>query len=83
MPNSDEDEVIAMPAHVGDWLVMPTHPDGTHVRRGQVIALPHPDGSPPYRVRWLDDDHESLVFPPPGTQLQCPAPVRNRRASAS
>jgi hypothetical protein len=22
VPNSDEDEVIAMPAHVGDWLLV-------------------------------------------------------------
>jgi hypothetical protein len=72
-----------MLAHVGDWLVVPTDPGETHVHRGQVVAVPHPDGSPPYRVRRLDDDHESLLFPPPGTRRQCPASGRDRRAPVS
>ena len=61
-----------MAAHVGDGLVAPTDSGGAHMRRGQVVAIPHPDGSPPYRVRWLDDDHESLLFPPPGAHFECP-----------
>ena len=58
---------------VWDWLTVPTDADGGHLRRGQVVAVPHPDGSPPYRVRWLDDDHESLLFPPPGTHVDHPS----------
>lgn len=64
-------------AHVGDWLIIPPgdgHPEG---RRGRVVALLHPDGTPPFRVRWLDDDHESLVLPPPDARLRCPAPERS------
>jgi hypothetical protein len=61
-----------MRAHVGDWLVVPADTGELHVRRGQIVAVPHEDGSPPYRVRWLDDDHESLLFPPPDARLHCP-----------
>lgn len=65
-----------MRAHVGDWLLLPP-PPGEHVtRRGQIVAVPHQDGSPPYRVRWTDDDHESLLFPPPDARLQCPSGER-------
>jgi hypothetical protein len=51
-----------MKGHVGDRLVL----GGTHgaPRRIAVITgLSHEDGSPPYRVRWLDSGRESLVFP--------------------
>ena len=59
-----------MHAHVGDWLVVPEVPGGAHARRGLIVAVPHADGSPPFRVRWLDDEHETLLFPPPDAQLQ-------------
>ncbi|MBW0116582.1 DUF1918 domain-containing protein [Pseudonocardia abyssalis] len=62
-----------MRAHVGDWLVVPVAPGDHLVRRGRIVGVPHEDGSPPYRVRWLDDDHESLLFPPPDARLQCPS----------
>jgi|KBSSwiStaDraftv2_1062776.scaffolds.fasta_scaffold2895483_2 uncharacterized protein DUF1918 len=61
-----------MRARVGDWLIVPNDRGGAHVRRGQVVAVTHPDGTPPYRVRWLDDDHESLLIPPPDTRLHRP-----------
>lgn len=32
-------------------------------RDGEILEVPHPDGSPPYRVRWSDDGHESLIYP--------------------
>jgi hypothetical protein len=68
----DNVSTSTIPAKVGDWLVLPAdagHPIG---RRGQVIGLIHGDGRPPYRVRWLDDEHLSLVFPPPGTHVRPP-----------
>ena len=61
-----------MRAHVGDWIAYPT---GGHVRRGRIVAVPHPDGAPPYRVQWLDDEHESIVFPPPDAVVTCRMPV--------
>jgi hypothetical protein len=52
-------------AQVGDRLVVrSTHVDGP-VRDGEIIEVRHPDGSPPYVVRWSDDGHEALVFPGP------------------
>jgi hypothetical protein len=60
-----------MQADIGDWITIPI---SGHPRRGRVVAVPHPDGSPPYRVRWLDDDHETLVFPPPDAVLSRRAP---------
>ncbi|MCW0213930.1 MAG: DUF1918 domain-containing protein [Pseudonocardia sp.] len=65
-----------MRAHVGDWLVVPPGPERGHERRGQIVALLHPDGTPPYRVRWLDDDHVSVVFPPPDAHLGRPPAAR-------
>ena len=66
-----------MIAHVGDRIVV----KGTHVgdasRVGVVTALRHPDGTPPYEVRWLDDGHVGLIFPGPETHVEHPtAPVR-------
>jgi hypothetical protein len=59
-----------MKAHVGDRLVM----EGTHLdeprRIGVIVALRSLDGAPPYLVRWLSDDHESLVFPGPDAHVE-------------
>jgi hypothetical protein len=57
-------------AKVGDWLVI----EGTTLedrrRQGEIVAVEHADGSPPYRVRWVEDDHESVVFPGPGARIE-------------
>jgi hypothetical protein len=62
-----------MKAHVGDRLVL----ESTHLRDprriGVITALRHPDGAPPYLVRWLDNDHEALVFPGPDARVEPPA----------
>jgi hypothetical protein len=62
-----------MRAREGDWLVV----EGTHVgdgrREGLIVEVSHPDGSPPYRVRWLDG-HEALVFPGPDSRILEHAP---------
>ncbi|WP_330276345.1 DUF1918 domain-containing protein [Lentzea sp. NBC_00516] len=52
-----------MKAKRGDWLVEPSG------RRGQVTAVKHQEGRPPYLVRWLDTEHEALVFPGPDTHV--------------
>jgi hypothetical protein len=36
---------------------------GDRRRRGVIVDVRNDDGSPPYRVKWLDDGHEALVFP--------------------
>ncbi len=57
-----------MQAHPGDWLIVHSHTDNAHTRKGEILTT-HADGTPPYRVRWLDHDHESVVFPGPDAQV--------------
>ncbi len=59
-----------MLAHVGDRLVV----EGTHVgdarRIGVITGVRHPDGTPPYEVRWLDSGHEALIYPGPEAHVE-------------
>ena len=48
-----------MKAVPGDRLII----DGDPSRVGEVIAVPHTDGSPPYVVRWMRSGHIALVSP--------------------
>jgi hypothetical protein len=63
-----------MRAKIGDQLVL----QGTHVgddrRIGTIIEIEHPDGSPPYRVRW-PDGHESIISPGPDARIVPHQPV--------
>jgi hypothetical protein len=52
-----------MRAKVGDRLVLEGMHVGDRRRRGVIVDVRNEDGTPPYRVKWLDDDHEALVFP--------------------
>jgi hypothetical protein len=52
-----------MEAHVGDRLVIEGVRLGVPRRVGVIIGVRHPDGTPPYEVRWLDTGRESVVFP--------------------
>lgn len=51
-----------MKAQVGDRIVVLGREVDRKLRDGEIIALMHPDGEPPYRVRWADG-HEAVVFP--------------------
>jgi hypothetical protein len=59
-----------MKAQIGDRVVVEGTNLGDRRRVGVVVRLRHPDGTPPYVVRWLDDDHESLMFPGPTTHVE-------------
>jgi len=59
-----------MKARVGDWLVVESMSAEDHRRRGQITAVRSADGSPPYRVRWLDDGRETLFFPGPDAHVE-------------
>ena len=59
-----------MIAHVGDRLVIKGAHVGDPTRIGVITALRHQDGTPPYEVRWLDNDHEALVFPGPEAHVE-------------
>lgn len=69
-------------ARAGDWLVVESGFDSTHARTAEILAVAGPDGAPPYRVRWTDDDREALVFPGPDAHVVA-AEEAARRAEAS
>jgi len=58
-----------MRAEAGDWLIVKSRDENHHERRAEILAVPAADGSPPYRVRWLDDGRETLVFPGPDADI--------------
>ena len=60
-------------AHVGDRLVVEDTQAGDRKRVGVVVELRKADGSPPYLVRWLDDDSVGLVFPGPDARVEPPS----------
>jgi Domain of unknown function (DUF1918) len=53
-----------MRARAGDEIVVRGTTSGGIAREGEVVAVPHPDGSPPYDVRW-DAGRVTLYFPGP------------------
>ncbi|WP_326545822.1 DUF1918 domain-containing protein [Mycolicibacterium sp. ND9-15] len=54
-----------MKAQVGDWLVIKGLTVDRPERHGLITEVHSTDGSPPYVVHWLDDDHVATVFPGP------------------
>jgi len=64
-----------MRAQVGDRLVQLGVHVGNARRVGVITGLRHPDGTPPYEVRWLDDGHVALVFPGPETHVEPAGPA--------
>lgn len=52
-----------MHAKAGDWLVVERADIEHEPRKGLIQEVRSADGSPPYLVRWTDDDHIALVFP--------------------
>lgn len=71
-----------MRAHPGDWLVVETSTLDRSSVRGRIEDVTGPNGEPPFRVRWTEDDHVSIVFPGPDarvvTQDELAALDRNR-----
>ncbi|MFC4944974.1 DUF1918 domain-containing protein [Pseudonocardia sp. GCM10023141] len=59
-----------MHARIGDWLVVEGNTPDEHRRQGEIVRLAHADGTPPYWVRWVEDEHESLVFPGPSARIE-------------
>jgi len=72
LPHSDQRSQArpALRAQVGDTLIAGEGVGVTSARRGVIIAVTNADGSPPYRVRWLAGEYESLVFPGPGARVE-------------
>jgi hypothetical protein len=58
-----------MQAVVGDHVVVEGTRPGSIRRDGEIVALHHPDGTPPYDVRWDHTGQVSIFFPGPDTHL--------------
>jgi hypothetical protein len=69
-----------MHAAVGHWLVVHGRAVDDVVREGQIVEVPHADGSPPYVVRWLDTGRSSVVFPGSDSTVLDHAPHATARA---
>ncbi|ONF73647.1 DUF1918 domain-containing protein [Amycolatopsis keratiniphila] len=52
-----------MRAQRGDWLVIKGPTIGKPDQRALIVEVRNPDGTPPYVVRWPQDDHVSTIFP--------------------
>ncbi|MFC4119896.1 DUF1918 domain-containing protein [Nonomuraea zeae] len=58
-----------MRAAAGDKLIVEGTHGGDNRREGVIVHVGHADGSPPYTVRWLDSERETLVFPGPDARV--------------
>ena len=59
-----------MGAVVGDTLIVESEGAAGLPRIGEILAVAGPDGSPPYRVRWLAGEYESLIRPGRSARVQ-------------
>lgn len=59
-----------MRAQLGDHLVIESPTTGVTRRDGEIIGLHHDDGTPPYDVRWSDNEEVTLVFPGPDAHVR-------------
>ncbi|MPZ71682.1 MAG: DUF1918 domain-containing protein [Nitriliruptorales bacterium] len=59
-----------MKAQPGDRLVIKGHKVGEHERVAEVLEARGEDGGPPFRIRWAEDEHETLLFPGPDAEVQ-------------
>lgn len=75
-------EAMTVYAEVGNWLVVHGRTIDQPNREGQIVEVPHADGSPPYVVHWLDQDRLSTVFPGPDYTVSPTAP-RSAHAAGS
>lgn len=62
-------------AHVGDEILVGGTRAGVIARDGAIVGLHHPDRSPPYDVRWAENDRVTLYFPGPDACIRHLAPA--------
>lgn len=62
-----------MHAKPGDWLVIKSTVLDRPPRRGLITEVHSADGTPPYVVRWTDNEHEAIVFPGPDAHIEASA----------
>lgn len=68
-----------MYAAVGDRLLVKGRVLGDAGRDGEILDVPHRDGTPPYVVRWADTGRTSLFFPGPDAIVHHFQPRRAER----
>lgn len=61
---------VGLWARVGDRLIVGGATVGDEGRDGEIVALHHPDGTPPFDVQWSDTGRITLVFPGPDARVQ-------------
>ncbi|BCY09448.1 DUF1918 domain-containing protein [Actinoplanes sp. L3-i22] len=59
-----------MKARIGDRIIIENNRLGENRRIGIITRVGHDDGGPPYHVRWLEDDHTTVVFPGPEARIE-------------
>lgn len=57
-------------AELGDQIVVGGPTVGAPGRDGEVVALHHEDGTPPYDVRWSDTGRTTVFFPGPDAHVR-------------
>jgi hypothetical protein len=57
-------------ARPGDRIVIEAAVLHGRCRVGIVTAVGRADGGQPYRVRWLDNGHETLLLPGPRARIE-------------
>ncbi|TDQ45979.1 dsRBD fold-containing protein [Actinorugispora endophytica] len=72
-----------MRARIGDRIIVERARDDMHRREGVVVSVQGPEGGPPYRVRWLEDGHEALVYPGPDAHIETGGVVPSARQESS
>lgn len=65
----------------GDWLVIERAGVGQAARRGLIVGVRSPDGSPPYVVRWAGYGHTTLMFPGPDARVLSAREVERARSA--
>ena len=60
----------ALRAEVGDTLIVGSEGAAGIPRIGEIVAVVGPHGLPPYRVRWLAGEYESLIEPGRSARVQ-------------
>ena len=75
LSSADRHEELPQPsatlrAEIGDTLVIDQACPAGKPRIGEIIAVPNPDGSPPYLVRWLAGEYESVIMPGPAARVE-------------
>ncbi|MFI9318169.1 DUF1918 domain-containing protein [Kitasatospora aureofaciens] len=54
---------------MGDRIIVQGTRPGAAGRDGVIVGLHHPDGTPPYDVRWSDDGRVTGYFPGPDARI--------------